>query len=95
MLITDPDYRIRYINPSMKRDFGEGVGSHCYEYLHNIDQPCKECKLPKVIDGETARWEYTFPDGTAYEVLASPCTDSDGTVCQLATFRNVTQRKKA
>ncbi len=95
VLVTGPDYKVRFVNPSMVRDFGEGVGSHCYEYLHNLDQPCEDCKLPKVIGGEIARWEYTFPDGRIYELLTSPYTDSDGTVCQLATFRNITQRKKA
>jgi len=95
VLITGPDYRVRFVNPGMIRDFGEGVGSNCYKYLHNFDSPCdRVCKLPNVIDGEVARWEYTFPDGRTYEVLASPYLDSDGVVCQLAIFRNITQRKE-
>ncbi len=95
VLITGPDYRIRFMNPSMVRDFGEGIDSCCYEYLHKFDYPCRQiCKLPNVINGAIERWEYNFPDGRTYEVLASPYIDSDGTVCQLATFRNITQRKK-
>jgi len=95
VLITGPDYRIRFMNPSMIRDFGEGIGSYCYEYLHKFDDPCHQiCKLPNVINGAIERWEYNFPDGRTYEVLASPYADSDGTVCQLAIFRNITQRKK-
>ena len=95
VLITGPDYRIRFVNPSMKRDFGEGIGTHCYEYLHNLEHPCQEvCKLSAVINGEVARWEYTFPDGRTYEVVASPYIDSDEVVCQLATFRNITPRQK-
>ncbi|MBA7667315.1 hypothetical protein ES703_75402 [subsurface metagenome] len=95
VLITAPDYRIRFVNPSMIRDFGEGIGSHCYEHLHNFDTPCPQvCKLPNVINGAVERWEYTFPDGRTYEVLASPYLDSDGVVCQLAIFRNITQRKE-
>lgn len=95
VIITGPDYKVRYVNPTMIRDFGEGVGSHCYEYLHNLDRPCEVCKLPSVTDGEIVRWEYTFPDGRTYEVMASPYIDSDGIVCQLATFRNTVDRKKA
>lgn len=95
VFIVGPDYRIRFINPSMVRKFGEGIGSHCYEHLHNFDDPCDQiCKLPNVIAGAIVRWEYTFPDGRTYEVVASPFVDSDGAVCQLATFRNVTQRKQ-
>ncbi len=95
VLITGPDYRIRFMNPSMVRDFGEGIGSLCYEYLHKLDAPCDQiCKLPNVISGTVEKWEYTFPDGRTYEVLASPYIDSDGAVCQFAMFRNITQRKK-
>ncbi len=95
VLVTGPDYRIRFMNPSLVRDFGEGIGSHCYEYLHKFDEPCPQiCKLPNVINGAIEKWEYNFPDGRTYEVLASPYIDSDGTVCQLAIFRNITQRKK-
>ncbi|MFC2004901.1 PAS domain-containing protein [Chloroflexota bacterium] len=96
VFITGPDYRIRFMNPSMVRDFGEGIGSYCYEYLYKFDYPCQQvCKLPNVLNGATERWEYGFPDGRTYEVLATPYIDSDGTVCQLATFRNITQRKNA
>jgi len=96
VLITGPDYRIRFMNSSMIRDFGEGIGSHCYKYLHNLDSPCDQvCKLPNVIAGEVERWEYNLPDGRTYEVFASPYIDSDGVVCQLATFRNITGAKRS
>ena len=95
VMIVGPDYRIHFMNPSMVREFGDGVGSHCYEYLHNFDDPCEQiCKLPSVTNGATERWEYDFPDGRTYEVIASPFVNSDGTVCQLATFRNITRRKQ-
>jgi len=95
VMIAGPDYRIHFLNPSMVREFGAGVGSHCYEYLHNFDDPCNHiCKLPSVISGAIERWEYNLPDGRTYEVVASPFVDSNGMVCQLATFRNITQRKQ-
>ena len=89
VLIVGPDYRIRYMNASMIRDFGGGVGSYCYKCLHGLDELCRQsCKLPIVLRGEIQRWEYNFPDGRTYEVLASPYRDTDGVVCQLTTFRN-------
>ncbi len=95
VLTIGPDYRIRFMSPSMIEDFGEGVGSYCYEHLHELDAPCEQiCELPNVINGEVERWEHNFPDGRTYEVLASPYIDSDEVVCQLAIFRNITQRKK-
>lgn len=96
ILITGPDYRVRFTNPGLIRDFGEGVGTYCYQYLYQLDSPCPQiCKLPEAIKGKIEKWEYTFPDGRAYEILASPYIDSDGVVCQLAAFRNITPLKKA
>lgn len=95
VMITDPEYKIRFINTSMMTEFGESAEKHCYEYLLSFDSPCKSiCKLPEIINGMTARWEYSLPDGRTYEVVGSPFTDSDGAICQLATMRNITRRKQ-
>jgi len=95
VFIVGPDYRVRFANPNMVREFGEGVGSRCHEYLHKLDEPCDGiCRLPSIMLGGTERWEYSFQDGRTYEIIASPFIDSDGAICQLATFRNITQRKK-
>jgi len=97
VLITGSDYRIRFMNSNMVKDFGEGTGFTCYKHLHNLDAPCKhDCKIPDVINnGEIEKWECTFPDGRIYEVVAVPYVDADGVVCQLSIFRNITHRKKA
>lgn len=95
VIIIGPDKRIRFANPRMVREFGEGVGSYCYKYLHNSDDPCEGiCRLSNVIDGATERWEYILQDGRTFDVTASPFVDSDGTACQLTAFRDITQRKQ-
>ena len=95
VLIIGPDYRVRFMNPAMEREFGKGIGTYCYQYLYKSDVWCKEnCRLIKVIRGATERMEYTVSGGRTYDVIASPFTDSDGQICQLAIFRNITQRKK-
>lgn len=96
VIIIGPDYRIRFMNPSMVRDFGDGAGSFCYQCLHGLDEPCREmCRLQDVIKGNDRKREYEFPDGRVYEVQAFPYKDSDGVVCQLATYRNVTPHRDA
>jgi signal transduction histidine kinase len=93
--LIDLDRKIRFVNPSMAKQFGDGTGRYCYEHLHHFDEPCNDiCKLPKVLRGATERWEYTFTDGRTYEVIGAPFADSDQMPCMLATFRNVTQRKQ-
>jgi nitrogen-specific signal transduction histidine kinase len=92
--IVGPDYEIRFMNPSMIREFGDGVGSYCYKHLYGFDEPCREiCRLPEVIMGSTERSEYGFPDGRIYDVVSSPFADSDQVPCILATFRNITRQK--
>lgn len=93
--IIGPDRKIRFMNPSMVRDFGDGVGAYCYEHLCSFKEPCDEvCRLPDVIKGSIERWEYTFIDGRTYDMIASPFADSDEIPCMLATFRNVTRQKQ-
>jgi signal transduction histidine kinase len=93
--IIGPDRKIRFMNPSMVRDFGNGIGAYCYEHLYSFKEPCNEvCRLPDVIKGSTERWEYNFTDGRTYDMIATPFADSDESPCMLATFRNVTRRKQ-
>jgi PAS domain-containing protein len=95
IMIIGPDYRVRFTNPWMIRNFGEGLGLNCYEYLQRHDHPCEQiCKLPEVLEGAVERWKYNRPNGRKYEVVASPYVDSDGVVCQLASFRELTQQAK-
>ncbi len=97
VIITGPDYRIRFMNAKMVKEFGQGTGSTCYEHLHKVDAPCKQdCKIPDVINsGEVKNWECEFPDGRTYEIVAAPYVDTDGTVCQISIFRDISQRRNA
>ena len=93
--IIGADHKIRFMNPSMVRDFSNGVGDYCYRHLYGFDEPCDEvCKLPQVIRGSTERWDHTFADGRTYDMIAAPFADSDESPCMLATFRNVTRQKQ-
>ncbi len=85
VLIIGPDYRIRFMNPNMVKSFGDGTGSLCYKYLHNLDDPCqKGCQMLSVINNrKTAKWQYSFSDGKTCEVVAAPYFNADGVLCQL------------
>jgi len=93
VVITGPDYKVRYTNAVMKKGFGEGVGSPCYTYLRAAESPCREfCGLAAVTnEGKTGRWVCPARDGRSYEVIANPYVDSDGTVCQVAAFREISR----
>jgi len=95
IIITGPDYKIRFMNANMVAAFGEGTGFPCYKHLRNLDSKCQQdCRIPDVINNkEIDKWECNFPSGKTYEVLAAPYVDSDGTVCQISIFRDITKRQ--
>jgi PAS domain-containing protein len=97
IIITGPDYRIRYMNSRMVKDFGDGTGSTCYEHLKKYQAPCEQnCYIMAVIDtGEISQWECKLPNGRTYEVMAAPFIDTDGTTCQISIFRDISQRRDA
>jgi PAS domain-containing protein len=96
VLLVGPDYKIRYMNESVSRDFGGSVGTYCYKILRGQDAPCHPlCKMSAVLKGEIQKWEYNFPDGRIFEVTASSYPDIDGVVCQLMIFRKTSKSKKS
>jgi len=95
VVIIGQDRVIRFMNPSMTKDFGDGVGIRCHKHLRGLEEPCTGvCKLPDVLRGATERWESRLPDGRIYEIISSPFADADQTPCMLAAFRNVTREKQ-
>jgi PAS domain-containing protein len=94
VVITGPDYKIRFMNSKMVNTFGAGTGLTCYRHLHNVEAPCQqECHIPDVINNaEVGKWECSL-QGKTYEVVAAPYVDNDGTVCQISVFRDITQNK--
>ncbi len=93
--IIDHESKIRFMNPSMIRDFGNGIGAKCHSHLFGRDKPCRDiCRRSSVLRGNIERWEYAFPDGRTYDVVASPIVSSDGEPCALITLRNISLRKQ-
>lgn len=97
ILITGPDYKIRFMNSHMTSSFGDGIGLPCYQHLYHLNAPCgTKCKIAEVIaESKISSWECGFPNGTRYEIVAAPYNDADGTVCQISIFRKVSTGRKA
>ena len=92
VMITDRDYRIRFMNSGMVREYGEGMGSTCYKHLLKAETPCRgDCKILDVIQNrQTQHWQCKLFDGKTYDISAAPYVDSDGTECQISIFRYTT-----
>ena len=53
--VQDRNLRLLRVNRDFRKDFGENIGSHCYEVYKNRSDKCPECKVEK-----------TFQTGSVY-----------------------------
>ena len=71
--IIDADYTLEFMNKTMVRDFGAGVGKKCYQTINNCDEICPWCRAKEVFDGETLHWEHHVPAiDKIYDLLEQP-----------------------
>ena len=97
IIITGPDYIIRYMNSRMVNNFGDGTGLPCYKHFFNLDSPCgRNCRITDVINqSRVYRWECGPRDHKSFEIIATPYIDSDGTICQLSVLRSFAPHKES
>ncbi len=96
VVLLTSDHRIAFANRYFRERFGSDAGRHCYESLFNLDRPCEDCQSYTVRrTGQPHHWEWTGPDGNAYDVSDYPFVDVDGSEMILEVGINVTTRKRA
>ena len=93
--IIKEDYTIEFMNKAMIKEFENGEGKKCYQWISHLDEVCPWCKAKEVFSGKTVYWEKYVPmiDKT-YELVELPLTNRDGTVSKLSIFQDITQRKR-
>ncbi|MEA1906361.1 MAG: PAS domain S-box protein [Euryarchaeota archaeon] len=94
--VVSDDYKIEFMNKALVNIFGDRAGSTCYKVFHNREDPCPHCKNPRVLRGETVRWEWhTHRRDRTFDLIETPLKNIDGTVSKLTMFRDITRRKLA
>ena len=89
--IVSKDYKIEFMNEVMIDEFGDRVGSICYEVFHNKEEPCPLCKNLEVFTGKTVRWEWrSRRKNKTYDLTETPVKNIDGTISKLTIFRDIT-----
>jgi len=95
--VQDRQFRLTATNRMFKKDFGNEIGSHCYEiYKHRTSQ-CPECPVAATFeDGENHQTEeiVTSKSGKQYNTLTwtAPVKDSKGNITQVIEMStNITQ----
>ena len=92
IFLVTADYDIRYMNSAMKTIVDENQGKKCYECMHGFSEPCSWCVNDRVFAGETVKRECDVcKKGHIYDVFDMPIQDSDGALCKLSVFSDITE----
>ncbi|MEA1895592.1 MAG: ATP-binding protein [Euryarchaeota archaeon] len=93
--MVSKDHKLEFMNRVLREKFGDRTGGICYEAFHRRQAPCPLCKLFKVLDGKTVRWEWhSRRTDEIYDLVETPLTNADGTTSKLTIFRDITERKR-
>ncbi len=98
--LQDANFRLTGANRQFKRDFGDHVGSFCYEIYKHRDEPCRDCPVEATFaDGAPHQTEevVTSQHGEQYNVLTwtAALRDEAGKISQVMEMStNITQIRK-
>ncbi|MHC1742082.1 MAG: PAS domain S-box protein [Syntrophobacteraceae bacterium] len=90
--MVNAEHDIQYINPVIRREFGEAGDHKCYTYFHGREEPCPWCKNQEVFSGTNVRWTWhSQKSSKIYDLFDTPFKNPDGTVSKLEIFHDVTE----
>ncbi|HOJ30920.1 MAG TPA: diguanylate cyclase [bacterium] len=96
--VTDPEtYEILYINPVLKKTFGDVIGKKCYRVFQNKNKPCSFC-TNKFIFGPEAKpvyiWEFQNKVNKRwYRCIDRPIEWIDGRKVRFELAIDITDKK--
>ena len=95
--VQDREFRLTATNRMFKKDFGDAIGSYCYQIYKHRTSRCQECPVASTFrDGHPHQTEeiVTSKSGKQYNVLTwtAPIRDSAGRITQVMEMStNITQ----
>ncbi|MCK5683003.1 PAS domain S-box protein [bacterium] len=94
--VINDNYIIEYMNITMKKLFGEGVGKKCHMILKESDTPCKKCKFNEIfLHNETHHSEvYIKSVNKKFALSELPLINQDKTRSKLCIYRDISHRVK-
>ena len=98
--VQDGKLRLVATNRQFKEDFGDEIGSYCYNVYKHRNEPCPDCPVVKTFEsGKSQQSEtvVTSKTGEQYNVLTwtAPIRKADGEVTQVMEMStNITQIRR-
>ena len=84
LLLINKEYKIIWINPHTKQEFGNIEGKTCYEAIRGNNSICPACGVKKIFGGANIdKHEIKFKshgDTQIFEITATPIKDQKGNV---------------
>ncbi len=94
LCVIDADYSVPVMNRTLIGWFGDHLGKSCHLAIMGQESPCSHCKLNDVIEhGNKVRYYPTMADGRTFEIVATPISNSDGTISKMEIIRDITEQK--
>ena len=95
IFIVDEDFKVRFMNNTMIKWFGDQTNTICYKSVAGIADPCPYCKIKDVIkSSKKVRYTPSTPDGQFFDIVSAPIHNTDGTISKMEVIRNVTEQKR-
>ncbi len=96
VMLKGADYRIRFANQVVRREFDLDDEPRCHEALRGFDAPCEDCPSDYFSRLTTpSMHECRLRNGRIYEVYDFPFQDVDGSKLILELGIDVTERRAA
>lgn len=93
--IVGRDYRIEFMNLSLRSEMGDGEGRFCFDFFGHDRANCEECQHGMSSFGPVLRREWTcHKTGKIFDVSVAPLHKPDGDVARLHILRDITERKR-
>ena len=95
--VQDKDFRLTATNKKFKRDFGDEIGSHCYEVYKHRGAQCEKCPVSDTFEdalSHSTEEVVTSKSGKQYNVITwtAPIKNSLGQITQVMEMStNITQ----
>ncbi|MDD5005311.1 MAG: PAS domain S-box protein [Candidatus Omnitrophica bacterium] len=95
VFICSKDFKIEFMNKSLKKVFGEGVGKKCYEILYGRQDACPWCFGKRVYEGEFVTLEHKHEiNKRIYRIYSSPLINPDGSISKISVMHDITKEKE-
>lgn len=94
--IINQDFIVEFMNTSMEKLFGDGIGKKCHQVTNNSDKICPWCRASEVFEkGKTLHHEvHLSAVDKICDIIELPIKNKDGTLSKLTIYRDITEKKE-